>query len=68
MQTQKYKFIRGDCLESLKEILDKSIDVTVTSPPYNIGLKYNKYKDKKPREQYLEWIYDIFVELKSFKR
>ena len=51
-------------MESLKEILDKSIDVVVTSPPYNIGLKYNKYKDKKPREQYLEWIYDIFVELK----
>lgn len=64
METQKYKFIHGDCLESLKEILDKSIDVIVTSPPYNIGLKYNKYKDKKPREQYLEWIYDIFVELK----
>jgi site-specific DNA-methyltransferase (adenine-specific) len=64
METQKYKFIHGDCLESLKEILDKSIDVVVTSPPYNIGLKYNKYKDKKPREQYLEWIYDIFVELK----
>ena len=39
----------------------------VTSPPYNIGLKYNKYKDKKPREQYLEWIYDIFVELKVLK-
>uniref|UniRef100_A0A6C0CEF9 site-specific DNA-methyltransferase (cytosine-N(4)-specific) n=1 Tax=viral metagenome TaxID=1070528 RepID=A0A6C0CEF9_9ZZZZ len=59
-----YNFILGDCLEKLKEQSDKSIDLVVTSPPYNIGLKYNKYKDKKPREQYLEWIYDIFVELK----
>lgn len=59
-----YQFILGDCLESLKDIGDKSITTVVTSPPYNIGLKYHKYKDKKPRDQYLEWIYDIFVELK----
>lgn len=57
-------FINGDCLDILKNLDDNSIDIVVTSPPYNIGLKYNKYKDKKPREQYLEWIYDIFVELK----
>tara|TARA_B100001094_G_scaffold278978_1_gene288867 strand:+ start:244 stop:1107 length:864 start_codon:yes stop_codon:yes gene_type:complete len=60
----KYNFILGDCLESLKKQADKSVDIIVTSPPYNIGLKYHKYEDKKPREQYLEWIYDIFVELK----
>ena len=60
----EYNFILGDCIEELKEQPDKSIDIVVTSPPYNIGLKYNKYKDKKPREQYLEWIYDIFTELK----
>ena len=59
-----YNFCLGDCLEELKNIKDKTIDIVVTSPPYNIGLKYHKYKDKKPREQYLEWIYDIFVELK----
>lgn len=65
MESQKkYNFILGDCLETLKTIEEKSVDVVVTSPPYNIGLKYNKYKDKKPREQYLEWIYDIFVQLK----
>ena len=48
----------------MKKIEDKSIDLVVTSPPYNIGLKYHKYEDKKPREQYLEWIYGIFTELK----
>ena len=65
---QKYEFKLGDCIESLKALPDKSIDIVVTSPPYNIGLKYHKYKDKKPREQYLEWIYDIFVELKRVLR
>lgn len=59
-----YKLVLGDCVEKLKQIEDKTVDVVVTSPPYNIGLKYHKYQDKKPRDQYLEWIYDIFVELK----
>ena len=61
---KKYEFILGDCIEKLKLLEDKSVDLVVTSPPYNIGLKYNKYEDKKPREQYLEWIYDIFIEIK----
>ena len=61
---KKYDFILGDCLEKLKEIPDKSISIITTSPPYNIGLKYHKYEDKKPRDQYLLWIYDIFIELK----
>ena len=63
-EQQKYAFILGDCLEKLKEQHDKSIDCVITSPPYNIGLKYNKYNDKQPRDQYLAWIYDIFVEIK----
>jgi DNA modification methylase len=35
---QTYKF--GDCRELLKEVKDESIDLVVTSPPYNIGKKY----------------------------
>ena len=29
--------IQGDCLEKMKDIADGSIDLTVTSPPYNLG-------------------------------
>lgn len=32
----------------LKE-LTKSVDVVVTSPPYNINLSYNSYDDNKNR-------------------
>jgi site-specific DNA-methyltransferase (adenine-specific) len=63
-EQERYTFILGDCIEKLKEQNAKSVDCVITSPPYNIGLKYNKYEDKKPRDQYLEWIYDIFVEIK----
>jgi adenine-specific DNA-methyltransferase len=32
----------GDCLELLKEIPDGSLQLIVTSPPYNIGKEYEK--------------------------
>ena len=60
----KYNFILGDCIDELKKMEDNSVNIVMTSPPYNIGIKYHKYDDKQPREQYLEWIFDIFVELK----
>ena len=36
----------GDCRTLLKEVPDGSIQLVVTSPPYNIGKPYGKYKDK----------------------
>lgn len=35
--------IQGDCLEKLKELADNSIDLTVTSPPYDNLRTYNGY-------------------------
>lgn len=53
-----------DCLDGMKLLDPKSIDVVVTSPPYNIGIPYHTYSDKKPEELYLNWIYDVAVECK----
>ena len=56
---------KQDCLEGMRERLrSKSIDVIVTSPPYNIGIKYNSYDDAKPREKYLSWIEELAKEAK----
>lgn len=33
----------GDCMERMKEIPDVSIDLTVTSPPYDNLRAYNGY-------------------------
>lgn len=47
----------GDCLMGMEQILEPgSVDVIVTSPPYNIGVKYGKYDDTLPRKDYLEWL------------
>ena len=32
-----------------------SVDVVVTSPPYNLGIRYRSYADRLPRERYLHW-------------
>ena len=40
----------GDCLDFLRQIPDKSIQLIVTSPPYNIGKEYEK---KKEIEEYV---------------
>lgn len=36
----------GDCLELMKTIPDKSIDLIVTDPPYLMRYKTNRRKDK----------------------
>ncbi len=53
----------GDCLAVLQEVASASVDVIVTSPPYNIGIAYGRYTDNLPREDYLAWLRAISVEL-----
>lgn len=31
------------------------VDLVVADPPYNIGYGYDKYNDKRPKEEYLQW-------------
>lgn len=46
-----------NCIEGMNKIIEPgSIDIIVTSPPYNIGIKYNTYVDKKPFKEYLKWM------------
>lgn len=39
----------------MKQLNAQSVDIVVTSPPYNIGIDYGTYKDNKSHEEYLEW-------------
>lgn len=50
-----YRFYLGDCLDVLEHLSPGSIDVIVTSPPYNLGVQYRSYDDTIPRDKYLEW-------------
>jgi site-specific DNA-methyltransferase (adenine-specific) len=47
---------RMDCIEGMETQLQAgSVDVAVTSPPYNLGIAYNSHDDTAPRAEYLEW-------------
>ena len=49
------RFYLGDCLTVLPTLDPRSISVVVTSPPYNLGIKYRSYLDDLPRTEYLNW-------------
>ncbi len=50
-----FRFFQGDCVDLLARLPAQSVDVIVTSPPYNLGIRYNSYQDALPRERYLDW-------------
>lgn len=61
----KINLFRQDCLQGLRERLAaESVDVVVTSPPYNIGVAYAAYDDKRPRLDYLAWIGEVGREIR----
>ena len=71
--------VLGDCLEVMKKIPDKSVDLVVTSPPYNknsanrkynpkdswskAGISYGDFKDDLPEDIYQENQKQIIREL-----
>jgi len=49
-----------DCLEGMRRRLpDACVDVIVTSPPYNIGTRYDAHTDRMPFDQYLDWMEEV---------
>ena len=57
-----------DCLEGMKEMEEDSVDIVVTSPPYNIGTSvrgdmYSDYGDNLNQDDYLNFITKVLNEL-----
>ena len=49
------QLINGDCVKELKKLKDNTIDLVVTSPPYNCGIDYDSYNDSKSFDEYFKW-------------
>ncbi len=58
----------GDCLDVLPTLEAASVDVVVTSPPYNIGLDYATYSDQLSETAYLDWMLRVAGELRRVMR
>ena len=56
-----YQLYQQDCLDWMLAQPDHCIDIVVSSPPYNRGIKYNTYKDQK--KDYLAWQGQVWREI-----
>ncbi len=54
----------GDCLEGMATLEPDSVDVVVTSPPYNLGIDYATYRDTAPRDAFLDWCHAWATEVR----
>ena len=69
MTIETNKIINGDCVEEMGKLPESSIDLVVTSPPYNVGIDYDTHDDKQSMEDYWkfteEWLTQSFRVLKD---
>ena len=77
-QREDFVLYNGDCMDAFAEVQDSSVDIVITSPPYNtcreglIGTascekdkyhqRYDVFVDKKTNEEYIEWSSGLFRE------
>ncbi len=52
----------------LAQMDPESVDVVVTSPPYNLGIAYSVYEDKKAEAEYLDWMEQVAAGLRRVMR
>ena len=56
------KIINGDCIEVMKTLPEGSIDLVVTSPPYNCGINYDTHIDTLDMDVYWDWTKEWLTE------
>ena len=49
------KVINGDTVDVMSEMPEGWVDLVVTSPPYNVGIKYDEHNDEIVMDEYWEW-------------
>ena len=59
------KIINDNCVDVMSKMPNDSIDLIVTSPPYNVGIDYDSCDDRMSMEDYWEWTKEWLTE--SFK-
>jgi DNA modification methylase len=51
----QFQLEQGDCVRGMKRLRPNSVDLVITSPPYNLGIRYSNYSDDAERRNYLKW-------------
>jgi site-specific DNA-methyltransferase (adenine-specific) len=53
-----------DCIEGMSRLPNEHVDLVVTSPPYNLGVRYGKFSDRQDRQSYLRWCREWAAEIR----
>ena len=63
---------QGDCIELMHQLPESSIDLIITSPPYNVGIDYDSWNDKQNFSDYIifvgRWLQEAYKILKPTGR
>lgn len=63
------KIINGNCIDEMNKLPESSVDLIVTSPPYNVGIDYDSHDDRMTMDEYWvftkEWLTSAFNVLKD---
>lgn len=51
-----------DVLDGLRELESNSVDMLITSPPYNLEIEYSSTVDNLPYNDYLSWVSSWLIE------
>lgn len=62
-QTKKGTLYNEDSRVTSKNLKDNSLDLVITSPPYNVGIPYDAYDDLLLKEEYFGMIEEVFSNL-----
>ncbi|HVF70899.1 MAG TPA: site-specific DNA-methyltransferase [Chthoniobacterales bacterium] len=53
-----------DCIAGMAKLPVATVDLVVTSPPYNLGIAYSRYSDTLERNDYLAWCHSWAKEVR----
>jgi len=59
----RHALIRGDAFNVMRRMETGSVDIVVTSPPYNIGVAYRSYEDRLEEQDYIGWMQTICTQI-----
>jgi site-specific DNA-methyltransferase (adenine-specific) len=49
------RIIQGDCVVEMGKLPESTVDLIVTSPPYNVGIDYDSHDDRMSMDDY--WVF-----------
>ena len=52
------KIFNGNCVDEMSKMPENSIDLVVTSPPYNVGIEYDTHDDRMSMDEYWQFTKD----------